>query len=534
MKPEAEKLIARFLAGEAVESELLELCENDQDVLEALSAHAEVERMAAHLGGGQHGAFSDEVVERIRGKYADEPFTSEVIGAIASKRVWWRRQAVWGAIAACLCAALGLTWWWGGASSGSSKTYARVISLESALWSVGGGQLAIDDRLGAMPVELERGYAQLRFDHGTLLLVEGPAKFSILDDKYVKFEYGRAVANVPEAGHGFVIESPDAEIVDLGTKFGVDVREEGETEVHVMQGKVKARGHWEAEYSDLVGNQAKRWNGQSREKEELAVQAQNFLLELPDREFVGERSYLHWGFDEEGGVDCEIEGRGFDLAAGRGRFYFNDEQIYPGEVGVGPQRISGVSGKALRFQGDGGWVKTNFSGVSGGEARTVAFWVKALPEDQMAYAAIGWGEFGPGTVWQISLNPDSEHGPLGRLRLGILSGQLIGKRDLRDGLWHHIAVVMYPGDHDDRAKLTTHTLFYVDGELEMTTQKSFEEVNTLTEEENSKRLMIGRSTAGGRVSTFRGSMDELYVVQGALSQEEIQSLMANDDSFLGD
>ena len=116
-----------------------------------------------------------------------------------------------------------------------TETFATVVALESAQASAADKELTLASRIGLEPVVIEHGFVQLRFDHGTLLVIEGPARFALLKQKHVKLDYGRAVATVPEAGHGFIIESPDAEIIDLGTQYGVEVMESGKTEVHVMQ-----------------------------------------------------------------------------------------------------------------------------------------------------------------------------------------------------------------------------------------------------------------------------------------------------------
>ena len=51
---------------------------------------------------------------------------------------------------------------------------------------------------------------------------------------------GTAVTYVPESAIGFRIITPEADIVDYGTRFSVTVFEEtGETHTRVMEGKVQ-------------------------------------------------------------------------------------------------------------------------------------------------------------------------------------------------------------------------------------------------------------------------------------------------------
>lgn len=85
----------------------------------------------------------------------------------------------------------------------------------------------------------EVGLIQLEFYGGATVIAEGPAALEILDDSRVICHSGRLRAHVPEPARGFVVLAPTVELVDLGTEFGIDVATNGETEVHVFDGKVE-------------------------------------------------------------------------------------------------------------------------------------------------------------------------------------------------------------------------------------------------------------------------------------------------------
>jgi len=190
-----------------------------------------------------------------------------------------------------------------------------------------------------------------------------------------------------------------------------------------------------------------------------------------------------------------------------------------------------VFGSALFFGGNGESVVTDFSGISGAEARTVGFWVKASPDDHPGYAAIGWGAREEGGVWQVSLNPADDEGVLGGLRLGILHGSVIGEFDLRDNRWRHVAIVMYSGRKELPANLRTHVLLYVDGELVRASRRSLQGIYTQTASSTASSLVFGRNAVGKKAfgNSFRGSLDEIFVVDKALSQSEIQRLMSTNE-----
>jgi hypothetical protein len=71
------------------------------------------------------------------------------------------------------------------------------------------------------------------------MVIEGPAKLELISDMEICFHLGKLRAVVPPPAHGFKIRTPGLQLIDLGTEFAVDVRREGEAEVHVFGGKVK-------------------------------------------------------------------------------------------------------------------------------------------------------------------------------------------------------------------------------------------------------------------------------------------------------
>jgi hypothetical protein len=68
--------------------------------------------------------------------------------------------------------------------------------------------------------------------------VFAPADFEITSPTSIRCQRGRVTALVDERGKGFVIQTPQAKVVDLGTQFGLSISEHGETEVVVFQGSV--------------------------------------------------------------------------------------------------------------------------------------------------------------------------------------------------------------------------------------------------------------------------------------------------------
>lgn len=85
---------------------------------------------------------------------------------------------------------------------------------------------------------LESGQAEILFDSGVEVVLTGPAHFKIESRMSASAEYGTFSARVGPRGKGFTIQTPSAEVVDLGTEFGLAVSRAGETEVAVFSGIV--------------------------------------------------------------------------------------------------------------------------------------------------------------------------------------------------------------------------------------------------------------------------------------------------------
>jgi ferric-dicitrate binding protein FerR (iron transport regulator) len=88
-------------------------------------------------------------------------------------------------------------------------------------------------------VALIRGSVQMRLSSGVLLDVSAPVEMTLVDDMHVRVLSGRITADVGDEGKGFVIETPQARVVDLGTRFGVDASDAALTSVLVFQGQVE-------------------------------------------------------------------------------------------------------------------------------------------------------------------------------------------------------------------------------------------------------------------------------------------------------
>ena len=94
------------------------------------------------------------------------------------------------------------------------------------------------------PLRLLSGAAQIAFESGALVTLNGPAEIEVLGSGRLFLRSGRIVPFVPPAATGFTVVSPTGEVIDLGTEFSVNVDASGRTDVYVLDGQVDvAQGH---------------------------------------------------------------------------------------------------------------------------------------------------------------------------------------------------------------------------------------------------------------------------------------------------
>ncbi len=263
---DAEAMMARYLSGEITPDEaaqLRELCARDASARAELVEMIRVERSLAWLHHeSDAGQFQDEVMMRV------EPDTVEsaafVAGVIAKVRPAVPRFRTW---QKALALAAAVTLLAGGvlfidslrlhddaqmmrtAMVADTPHVAVVTSLSADTRSA----LSIGQSLAMGDFEIATGRVGLSFADGAQLVVDGPAKLSLLSPSRARLWSGKAAAHVPEGAQGFTVETPTVEVVDLGTEFGVSVDATGVSDVHVFRGEVEARlGGDEAQPGSLV------------------------------------------------------------------------------------------------------------------------------------------------------------------------------------------------------------------------------------------------------------------------------------------
>ena len=112
--------------------------------------------------------------------------------------------------------------------------FAKILDSENVVWS--GTQYDASENLVDETFAIRSGVARLGLDNGVVVTLEGPAEIEFSSNMNAILHYGRLVPMFPPSGQGFTVVTPEVDVVDQGTEFGLEVGAGGKTEVHVFDG----------------------------------------------------------------------------------------------------------------------------------------------------------------------------------------------------------------------------------------------------------------------------------------------------------
>lgn len=435
------------------------------------------------------------------------------------------------AIAATILLASSLAWWWQPSQvtpevivnnpiiADDEITHAVITSLDDAHGRFGSAPLVQGMRLSSQELELDSGIVEITFDTGAEITLEGPARLQVASESQARLTTGRASAMVPQPARGFVILTPSSYIRDLGTTLAVEVSENHETDLHVIEGEVEV---------STTGRKAKNLPRILRQKEAMrlsngTMSPINFREDTPRaRQKKHTRKVppsVHWSFDAWDGATTIDSARGHIL-----KF----QQI---QSPASPETVEGPFDRALHFDGQTTYATSDYPGVGGSQARTVACWVRIQPDASTSKpnGIISWGVDHSRGKWQVAWNSAQGQGAVGAPRVEFGEGFVIGSTDLRDGRWHHLAIVYLGGP---KANVATHVRIYVDGRLDSLTGRRQRRIVTDTTSANARPLTLGRyldESPDSAALFFEGDLDEVHVFEGALLPFQIMRLIKRNE-----
>jgi hypothetical protein len=373
-------------------------------------------------------------------------------------------------------------------------------------------ELAQGDALRVGEYELTEGLAQIVLKNNVIVLVEAPARFSVKSSKLLALSEGRLSAKVPPEGIGFTVVTPNAEVTDHGTEFGVEVAAGTGSEIHCFQGDVEVNPRKTSMGSfHLLTDQATRVDSVSGTPSGIALAPERFLRQLdePQRRYSRQirdlkpALYFRMGVSDDG-VTLE------DKSGGSNH----------GRIEVGSMRrppfSPGRHGAALRLRGpaSGAYaVVPDYPKATNNQLSVVA-WVLAESRSRWASIAKNWA---PGEVGQFHFGLLHDQGGLEVQVIGRDNEpvQVMESEPFPINEWQHVA-------------------FVADGESLRLYRNGVEVAKASSSGLASptiKAMGIGAKLAGSdgqnerAVSGFwHGRIDEFALFNHALDQETIRAL----------
>jgi Concanavalin A-like lectin/glucanases superfamily/FecR protein len=401
-------------------------------------------------------------------------------------------------------------------AGGGGQDVAVLTRVVDAEWGPTELPTAVGSALPTGRLRLNSGLIQLEFYGGAIVVLEGPADLDLIAADRVFCRRGKLRARMPlKKSTRFTIGTPDTDVVDLGTEFGVLVDEKGGSEVQVFEGSVELKRKGPARTAGRLLT--------TGERVRIDPTGASRAAETDPRSFVGTREVQRRASTEAG----QRYRAWLDLsrklqADPRVLVYYSFEGQQPWErtlldraVGRGTERNGGIVGcewtegrwpgkAALDFKRASDRVLVDIPGEL--RSLTLMTWVRVDDYDNRLSALLlsdGWeqpGELhwefdGKGTLIFAVKNEGQYNSPV-----------VLGASQL--GLWTHLATVYAPTQRS-----LTH---YVNGRA----VKSYK----LSED---SRTFIGNASIGNyhkQVRNLNGRIDEFLIFDQALDAPEIRAI----------
>jgi len=393
---------------------------------------------------------------------------------------------------------------------------AWVSQLHEVEWAA--GQPSYGWGAAVMPgnaLRLKSGLVRLVFSSGAEVLLQGPVSFTAETAESGRLRVGRLVARAEtDLAQGFTIRTPTAQIVDLGTEFGVTVDEQGQTETHVFAGHVLAQAigvkRASSEPVRLKAGQAARVETQHIAIRPLAATPEMFVRHVPPRRLT---PVVHFAMEEPKGPLTSQQGGHKAQEGPGGGFLYRQPGVPPGTYGaitIGPEGTgfsAGLNKATAQWNLDAaGTARLNLANNF-----TVMTWLYLPTVPSGIVKVVGLSATDPTAGWSLGVREASAGTGIHFCGNGIgdfYSGSSI---PWTKGQWHHIAVTKSNAEG---------IKFYLDGNLIAAETRP-------AAREAFERLGLNEFYSLGRGNDFVKEpgngrrIDEIRVYDTVLTREEI-------------
>ena len=505
-------LVNRYIDGHASELEVAQLNEilrsnaqSRQTFAEHLNLDSALAEVAAGLPGKQ--AAIDDIVQLNQRAL----FSNAIAYSIT-------------AVAAAVVISVG-TWLWLANSTRNRVATTPAVSINNVSENSTSSVAVFVDEAGARfasdrgpfgrmfepgDYELVAGVAHLRFALGAEVILNAPARWTILDSMHVRVEYGKLRAIVPPSAKGFSIMTPDAEYIDLGTEFALGVDQSvGASDLYVFDGQVNvAHNTSRRVMEEVFEGEANRY---SQGVAALAPKMDSSDFPTPNQiGLVRWQSHVEQLLKAPGLIALFPFHKTDDESVLENELKHAEHSIPNGRI-VGARWVSGRwPGKdSLLFDGDNERVELNIPGEF--REYTIAAWIKIDRLDYEMNAVLNSDNLEDGDVhFQIT----RQGLPKGGVQGAITNDSFIGD-PLPIGKWVHVAMVISLVDHTRQV--------YANGKLVRQGAMDRE----ILIRPNLCRLgnwLPSERHLEKRTRAFHGRMDELAIWNRALLESELRQM----------
>lgn len=209
-----QRLCQSQIEGVASDGERAELASLLKASDEARRSYADQMRIHAMLAW-QHGHARPAVVE----------------SSPAPKKAVRFPQRHWLALAAAVAVLCGLSAMWFVRSSHAGVEF-EVLAASTVSYQAG-------EQARRETIEIEQGSLSFRLRSGAVVDVTGPVAVRLISPMHLRLLRGSLTADVGKDAKGFIVDTEEARVVDLGTRFGVTTGTANKTDVVVFEGSVE-------------------------------------------------------------------------------------------------------------------------------------------------------------------------------------------------------------------------------------------------------------------------------------------------------
>lgn len=180
-----------------------------------------------------------------------------------------------------------------------SDALLEVATIAGGVDARFGKGLALGSRLTPGILRLETGVAQVAFDRGAIFVIEGPARFEIVDATACRLLSGSMSVDLLPGASSFQVAAGGIQVSDRNAQFGLRTAPHSSTEVHTLGGGLNlvSSGGGLDRPMHLSSGEAVRWQAENNVVKEISSDPSSFILrsELDRRRRQSERrAYARW------------------------------------------------------------------------------------------------------------------------------------------------------------------------------------------------------------------------------------------------